>query len=914
MPRTKPAPTRIDPFALGRARVEAYFSSRGWCPFRFQEECWDAYLAGRSGLVHAPTGSGKTWSVFGGPAIEGISDFKLPGVESTTAVTSRRNREIENRKSSAPLTLLWLTPMRALANDTAHNLDRFCKALALNWSVELRTSDTTQTVRKKQRERLPSLLVTTPESLSMLLSYEDAYAKLSTIRCVVVDEWHELLSTKRGTQTELGLTRLRAWNPAIRTWGLSATLGNLEEAGRVLVPGHSIDRVHSANRASDSDPRPAGEATTGTLALSSSFLTPHPSFLTIHSNIEKTLHFHTVYPTTLERFPWAGHIGGRMAENVGKVIRDGGSTLVFTNTRAQAEIWFRQLMRQCPDLIGQIAIHHGSLDRKLRNAVEDLLRAGKIKAVVCTSSLDLGVDFAAVDQVIQVGSPKGIARLMQRAGRSGHRPGEPSHLYCVPTHAFELIEFSAAREGIQLKTVESRRPIMKPLDVLVQHVITLSAGGGFDVDALYDEVIRSHAFKDLTRQEWSWVIDFVTRGGPTLTAYDRFQKIKRDELTGRWTIANDRLARLHRLGIGTIVGDGTITLVHGHKKLGTVEEGFIGKMKPGDVFTFAGQALELLSLRQMVAKVRPNKKKTATIVSWPGAKFPLSTMLSQKVRERLEQATNDLYVDDEMKTVRPILEIQARWSHLPKSSQLLIETMTSREGVHIYFYPFLGRLVHEGLAAVVGHRIGRSTKLPVTATFTDYGIELLIPRQQVIHSRAMLTKRGMVQIKGEALPSNIEERAGFSQQRWRELLSPATLLTDLFECLNAGELARRQFREIARIAGLLVPNTPGSPKSTRQLQASSELFYDVFVEFDPQNLLLEQARREVLEQQLEVKRLSSALEALKDQQIVMTYPERFTPMAFPLWAQRIASQTIRTEAGHDRIERMLEELERAAER
>jgi ATP-dependent Lhr-like helicase len=941
MPRVKrPQITKktADPFAIGRARVEAYFASRGWTAFAFQKQTWDAYLNGQSGLVHAPTGSGKTWSVFGGPAIEGVSiaDCRLPIAELGKPTPSNRKLAIENRQSSAPLTLLWLTPMRALANDTTHNLDRFCKALELNWSVELRTSDTTQTMRKKQRERLPSLLVTTPESLSMLLSYEDAREKLSSIRCVVVDEWHELLATKRGTQTELGLARLRAWNPLIRTWGLSATLGNLVEAGAVLIPTHTNEdgTKHAATKSlirareisddeesattsqrSDRDPSVTEAPDVLMEAESTSSLLPPPSSLPlfVHSNVEKLLHFHTVYPKTLERFPWAGHIGGRMAEQVGEVILAGGSTLVFTNTRAQAEIWFRALMQQAPDLIGQLAIHHGSLDRKLRNAVEDLLRAGKIKAVVCTSSLDLGVDFAAVDQVIQVGSPKGIARLMQRAGRSGHRPGEPSHLYCVPTHAFELIEFSAAREGIELKTVESRRPIMKPLDVLVQHVVTLSSGGGFDVDALYDEIITAHAYKDLTKQEWGWVIDFVTRGGPTLTAYDRFQKVKQDVLTGKWTIANDRLARLHRLGIGTIVGDGTITLVHGFKKLGTVEEGFIGRMKPGDVFTFAGQALELLSLRQMVAKVRPNKKKTATIVSWPGAKFPLSTMLSHKVRERLEQATNGVYVDDEMKTVKPILDIQARWSHLPKLNELLIETMTSREGVHIYLYPFLGRLVHEGLAAVIGHRIGRSTKLPVTATFTDYGIELLIPRQQVIHSRAMLTKLGMVQIKGEAVPENIEERAGFGLDQWQDLLSPTNLLTDLFECLNAGELARRQFREIARIAGLLVPTTPGSPKSTRQLQASSELFYDVFVEFDPQNLLLEQARREVLEQQLEIKRLTSALEALKDQQIVMRYPERFTPMAFPLWAQRIASQTIRTEAGHDRIGRMLEELEQAAD-
>jgi ATP-dependent helicase Lhr and Lhr-like helicase len=932
-------PTITPALSTGLARVEAYFAHRGWSPFAFQREAWNAYLASRSGLVHAPTGSGKTWSVFGGPAAEAIdrmggiatdAPFDTRVIEQLAKVRKPRvgrgvpkkldprpapsvfESRLFGRANSDPLALLWLTPMRALANDTAHNLAVFSRALGLNWSVELRTSDTTQTVRKRQRERLPSVLVTTPESLSVLLSFEDAHNKLASLRCVVVDEWHELLSSKRGTQAELGLARLRWWNPGLRTWGLSATLGNLEEAARVLIPSSGTGILACDSSGNGLGLRPAQAGIPVPLKSTSPLL--------IHSNLKKELQVRTLYPEKLERFPWAGHIGGHMTEFVANAIEEAGSTLVFCNTRAQAEIWFRALMTVRHELIGAIAIHHGSLDRKLRTAVEQLLRDGKIKAVVCTSSLDLGVDFAAVDQVIQVGSPKGIARLMQRAGRSGHRPGEPSKLLCVPTNAFEFVEFSAAREGIEQKAVESRRPIIKPLDVLVQHVVTIAAGGGFDADELYEEVRTTAAFADLTLEEWGWVMDFVTRGGPTLTAYDRFRKVVLDPNTSLWAIANDRLAKLHRLGIGTITGDGTITIVStSGKKLGTVEEGFIGRMNPGDVFTFAGQALELISIRQMVAKVRPNKKKRAQIVSWPGSKFPLSTMLSQKVRERIEQAGRGEFVDDEMRAVKPILDVQAQWSRLPTMEELLIERTLSREGVHYYLYPFLGRLVHEGLAAVVGHRIGRETSLPVTATFTDYGIELLMPRSEQPKTKrdiATHTIKVASRLSPDEMPDVIfERRAGeeLDEAFWRRMLSPENLLEDLLLCLNAGELTRRQFRDISRVAGLLVPATPNAPRSTRQLQASSELFYDVFMEFDPNNLLLQQAKREVLEQQLEIKRLTESLEHLKVQKLVLIDVEKFSPMAFPLWAQRISSQTLRMQSAGERIERMLEELEKAAD-
>jgi ATP-dependent Lhr-like helicase len=833
-----------------------WFESNGWTPFDFQLRTWQTYLAGGSGLVHAPTGSGKTLAVFGGPLAEALDQqprAEAPGqrrwVERGDPVL---RHGVARRARTAPFGVIWITPLRALANDTAQSLDAVARSIGLPWSVELRTSDTASSVRKKQLDRLPTVLVTTPESLSLLLSYPDARQRMSTLQCAIFDEWHELMSTKRGVQAELGLARLRAWNPRLRVWGLSATLGNLDEAAEVLIPSHFGKRE------------------------------------IIHADLPKCLRIATLLPSSIERFPWAGHLGLKMVDAVLNELDKPGSALVFCNTRSHTEMWFKQIIQRRPEWLGEIAIHHGSLDRKIRQQVEDLLRAGRLRAVVCTSSLDLGVDFSAVDRVIQIGSPKGIGRLMQRAGRSGHRPGEGSVALCVPTHAFELVEFSAAREGIERREVESRPPLRKPLDVLVQHVVTTAAGGGFGERELLQEVRTTHAFADLSEQEWGWVMDFVARGGPTLTAYPRFARIRRQTdadgaESDRWVVASPQLARMHRLGIGTIVADGMVQLVSGTRKLGTIEESFIGRLRPGDSFVFAGRSLELISAHQMTARVRPAKKKRGAIPQWMGSRFPMSTHLAERVRHRLDEARRDRFADREMLAIAPLMRLQGHWSAVPAPDELLIESVATREGGHHFVFPFLGRLVHEGLGALLSHRVHCRHDQPVTATLTDYGIEL--------HSPVLIP---------------------LSESDWRALLSPDRLIEDLLTCLNAGELTRRQFREIARIAGLIVVNQPGAPRSNRKLQASSEMFFDVFSEFDPGNLLLEQARREVLEQQLEITRLKISLDQLARQRLLLTSPARLTPMAFPLWAQRIASQTLRVENAQQRIERMLAGLEAAA--
>ncbi len=817
----------------GTTLLERWLRSTGRVPFAFQRQTWTRYLAGGSGLVHAPTGSGKTLAVFGGPVIERLSE-------------DAPIKRTKTRNATEPVRVLWITPMRALATDTAKALTAIVQGVGLNWSVETRTSDTTATTRQKQRGRLPTVLVTTPESLSLLISYPDSREMLAGVRAAIVDEWHELLSTKRGVQAELGLARLRTVNPSLRTWGLSATLGNLREAHDVLL-----------------GPRQTGEL--------------------IHAELPKETSVESMIPESIERFAWAGHLGIKMLNPVIAELERPGSSLVFANTRSQTEIWFRAILDRRPEWLGQVAIHHGSLDRKLRQQVEQLLREGKLRTVVCTSSLDLGVDFSSVDRVIQIGSPKGIARLMQRAGRSGHRPGEASRVICVPTHAFELVEFSAAREGIAHRRVESRRPLEKPLDLLVQHLVTIAAGGGFDDEAMKAELRTTHAYRDLTDEEWTWAIDFVARGGPTLTAYPQFSRVVHDG-AGRWIVASERMARMHRLSVGTITGDGVVGLVTtGGKKLGTIEESFIGKLHPGDTFVFAGRAVQLVNVRQMKATVRQVSRRAGSVPQWAGGRFPMSTMLADAVRRRLDEARRGVFEDEEMRRVAPLLRLQAAWSALPAHRELLIESHQTREGHHYFLFGFLGRLVHEGLGALVGYRLKRLADAPVVATYTDYGLELLCPA-----------------------PVTIDEPA------WRSLLSTGRLVEDLLACLNAGQLARRQFREIARVAGLVLATSPGAPRSNRQLQASSELFFDVFTDFDPGNLLLEQARREVLERQLEINRLKEALLHLENQSIVITRPARLTPMAFPIWAQRIGSQTIRVEEANERIERMIAKLEKAA--
>lgn len=809
-------------------RVEQWFATRGWQPFDFQREVWDAYARGESGLIHAATGTGKTYAAWMGTIIEALE-------EQPAAKKPRR------RADAMPLRVLWITPLRALAADTEQALRLPVEELGLPWTVESRTGDTSQARRARQREQLPTALVTTPESLSLLLCRKDSAEIFRDLRCVVVDEWHELLSTKRGAQVELALARLRRLRPALRTWGVSATLGNLDVAAQTLL-GYD-DR-------GDARPRQL-----------------------VRGIVPKDVEVEALVPETMDRFPWAGHLNTKLLPEVMQRLQQADSAIVFTNTRSQCEIWFQSIIAADPSWFEFTAIHHGSLSRTQREDVEDGLKSGRYRVVVATSSLDLGVDFAPVDLVMQVGSPKGVARLLQRAGRSGHSPGRVSRIVCVPTHAFELIEVAAARDAMKAGAIESRDPLDRPLDLLAQHLVTLALGGGFTREALLAELRTTRAYKLITDEELDWVIDFVTRGGEALRAYPEYARVVLED--GVYVVNDRRVALRHVLNIGTIVSDAAIAVRYlKGGRLGTVEESFVSRLSPGDKFIFAGTPLEFVRLRELTAWVRKAKGMSGAIPRWMGARMPLSTELAAAVRDKLEEARRGEYLSPEMLSVKPVLTMQAERSVIPSPHELLIERTETRDGHHLFVYPFEGRLVHEGLAALCAYRMAQLQPISFSFSCNDYGLELLSPEPAPLE---------------EALESG--------------LFSTAHLLHDVTSSLNAAELARRQFREIARVAGLIFSGYPGQSKSVKQLQASSSLLYDVFVNYDPDNLLVAQARREVLERQLEASRLGRVLDRLSRATVRVVDVERPTPLAFPLMVDMTRAK-LSSEKLADRVKRM----------
>ncbi|MDB5797857.1 MAG: box helicase [Paucimonas sp.] len=825
----KPAPASAAadlPALAALAAIEAWFAARGWHVFDFQRAAWQAFARGESGLLHASTGSGKTYALWFGALLRELTH---PGPRRTG------------------LRVLWITPMRALASDTARALQAPLADLLPGWQVGMRTGDTSSAERARQQKALPACLVTTPESLSLMLSRPDDNPRLRGVDIVIVDEWHEMLGNKRGVQVQLALARLRQWNPALLAWGLSATLGDLGEARDALLGGE-------------------------------------PG-VTISADLRKDILVDTLCPAQTGRFPWSGHLGLQMLEPVMQEIEKSGSTLVFTNTRSQAELWFQNLLALRPDWAGIIALHHGSLDKSVRDWVEAALKQGSLKAVVCTSSLDLGVDFSPVERVLQVGSCKGVARLLQRAGRSGHAPGQVSRVTLVPTNSLELLEAAAARDAVRRRQVEARHAPGKPLDVLVQHMVTVALGAGFAPDALLQEVRQAWSYRTLQDNEWEWALDFIGRGGQSLVAYPEYRRVLPDE-TGVLRVADSAVARRHRLGIGTIVSDASIQVkfVTG-ASIGSVEESFIARLKPGDRFLFGGRTLELVRVHEMNAYVKRATGARGAVPRWQGGRMPLSSELAHAVLERLAQAVAGRYEGPEMQSIRPLLELQQRWSALPQPGVLLAETLASREGRHLFLYPFAGRSVHVGLGALLAWRLARGQAATFSVAVNDYGLELLAPRGIAFDPVAALGTAGL-----------------FSSER---------LLEDVLASLNAGELARRRFREIARISGLVSGGLPGQPKSNRQLQASSGLFYDVFSKHDSGNLLLTQAQREVLEQELELSRLRQALEAMQRARLLHCALPRASPFAFPLMVERMREK-LSTEKLSDRVARLLRELEQAA--
>jgi ATP-dependent Lhr-like helicase len=786
-----------------------------WSPFPFQLESWKHYDLGYSGIINAPTGSGKTYSLLI-PMLREISGIRQPGIKA-----------------------IWITPIRALAKEIELSANRAIELMQLKVRVGIRSGDTSGKERINQSKTPPDLIITTPESLHLLLGKRDHETLFKHTVTLVADEWHELIGTKRGVQLELAISRLKSINPNLKIWGISATIQNLGEAMEVLLgPDQDIGKRKL-----------------------------------IRADLAKKIEVISILPDKPEKLPWAGHLGIRLIDKVIPILESSSSTLLFTNTRSFAEIWYQKLLERAPSLAGQIAMHHGSISSELRQWVEQELHEGKLKAVVCTSSLDLGVDFRPVDTVIQVGSPKGIARFLQRAGRSGHQPGATSKIYFLPTHSLELTEAAALREGIRQGIMEERIPHIRSFDVLIQYLLTLACGDGFESRSTYLEIRNTWSFQTVTDDEWNWVLNFITTGGEALHAYDEYRKV--ELVDGKIRMLNNTLARRHRLSIGTIVGDAALKVKYvTGKYLGSIEEYFLSGLNPGDVFWFAGRSLELIRIREMEAQVKNSKKKTGKVPSWQGGRMPLSSPLGALIREKFHSAAENIFTDPEMQFIIPLLGLQQKLSCLPRSGEFLVEYLEDDEGYHLLMYPFEGRFVHEGLAALVAHRISAMLPISFSIAMNDYGFELLSDQPIPVE---------------DALAENI--------------LGAENLLKDIQASINSTEMARRKFREIAAIAGLVFKGFPGAPVRDRHLQSSAQLFFDVFMQYDNNNLLLQQSFEEVMDFQLEEARMRNALERIAGQKIILKRPERPTPLSFPVMVDRLREK-LTTEQIMDRVAKM----------
>lgn len=849
------------------APVEAWFARQGWTPLAFQRQAWNAYLAGESGLIQVPTGSGKTYAAVMAPIAELLAEA---GWSAT-----------HPGKPPPGLRILYLTPLRALSRDLALAIQAPIAAMGWPLRVAIRNGDTSGHERGKQLRSPPQILITTPESLSLLLANARAMELFGALQAVVLDEWHELMGSKRGVQAELCLSWLRRLRPSLRTWAISATIGNVEEAARAAVGCAEADGSESAPRI-------------------------------VTAAIQRSTAIRSLLPESIDGFPWAGHLGLRMYEQLVAGLDPAVSTLLFTNTRNQAERWHQCLRFACPEMEDSLALHHSSIDRAAREAIEAGVKEGSLRWVVCTSSLDLGVDFQPVERVVQIGSAKNLARLLQRAGRSAHSPGGTSQVLFMPTNALELLELSALRRGLEEGLVETRRPPELALDVLLQHLTSLACGPGFEPHHALAEVRTAWSYRSLSAEQWRWCLDFLEYGGQCLAAYPRYRKLVRcrvesEELAAegqpfRYRVQEPAIARLHRLNIGTITADRSVTVrfVRG-AVIGHVEEAFIGRLKPGDVFFFAGRQLQFVRLREMTAQVKATTKKSSAVPAWAGGQMALSDLLSARLRAEVDRCSRALAGDGaadsaaegaakggldnpELRALEPLLRRQADLSRLPRTGEFLMELCRSREGSHLYAYPFEGRFVHEGLGFLWAWRLARHRAATITVSVNDYGFELLAPKGYPFDE--------LLELHGE------------------ELLSVADLEADMEAAINLSELCRRRFRAIAQVSGLVHNGYPGQGKSGGQLQISAALLYDVFERHEPGNRLLAQARREVMAEQLEQHRLEEALRRLNQAKLVLERTPRPSPLAFPLLAERLNNR-MSNESLLERLHRLREEALRA---
>ncbi|MDO5654706.1 MAG: ligase-associated DNA damage response DEXH box helicase [Flavobacteriaceae bacterium] len=780
--------------SIGYKIIQNWMQSKGINAFDFQENTWEKYHSNYSGMVIAPTGYGKTFSVF----LAVIIDYL--------------NRPEAFQKG---LKLLWISPLRSLSKDLQRAMQEAIDEIGIDWIVETRNGDTPQTVRQQQIKNMPDVLITTPETLHLLFAMKRNSRFFSSLHCVVIDEWHELLGSKRGVMTELALSYLNQQIPKIKIWGITATIGNLKEALDVLIPYKKKKTV-------------------------------------ITTKLKKKTEIISLLPDEIEVLPWAGHIGSGMADQIIRVIDASRTSLIFTNTRGQSEIWYQIILNKAPHLAGIMALHHGSIDKEVREWIEDSLSTGKLKAVICTSSLDLGVDFKPVDTVIQIGSVKGVARFMQRAGRSGHSPFETSKIFFVPTHSLELIEIAALQQAVKQNIIESRIPIVLSYDVLLQFLVSIALGEGFEKEKIFLLIRETHAFAMITEKEFDQVIQLITQGGTALKNYEEFHKVVQDA-NGVYKVESRKIGMMHRMNMGVIVSEAMIKvkfLKGGY--IGMVEEYFISRLNPGEKFNLGGKVLELIHIKENTAYVKLSKGKAIT-PSWLGGRLPLSSDLSQLMRSKLSDALQPDADEIELKFLQPLLLNQKIRTHIPKDNEFLIEKITTQDGHHLFMYPFEGRLVHEIFASIIAYRISKMMPITFSLAMNDYGFELLSDQPILLND-----------------------------QNVYKILSKNNLMLDAAASVNATEMASRKFRDIAVIAGLVLQNYHNTQKNFKNLQSSSALIFKVLEEYEPENILLRQAYTEVFDQQFEEVRLKKAFDRIAKSKIIIKEANVFTPLSFPI--------------------------------
>ncbi len=806
--------------------AENWFQQQDWKPFKFQKDTWKAFLQGKHGLLNAPTGSGKTYALW------------FPIV--LNYIKSNPEYKTKHKKG---LKAVWITPLRALSQEIRQSAERVTADLGTQMTVGIRTGDTSTKERARMKKQMPDLLITTPESLQLLLASKGYDKTFKDCSAIVVDEWHELLGTKRGIQMELALSRLKTVSKNLRIWGISATIGNLEQAREVLLGP-------------------------GTPAFENSVM--------IKANLKKKITVRSIIPEKMETFPWRGHLGLHLLEYVVPIINNSKTTLLFTNTRSQCEIWFQKILEKHPEYAGDIAMHHGSINKETRNWVEQAIRNESLKAVVCTSSLDLGVDFAPVETVVQIGGPKGVARFLQRAGRSGHRPGKESVIYFLPTHAIELIEASALQKAVKQNTVEDRLPYLNSFDVLLQYLTTLAVSDGFYPHDIFHEIKQTFCYQAISEDQWQWLLNFLVMGSQSLQTYDEYKKVEVED-DGKFKVNNRGIAMRHRFQIGTIVGDANLSVRYqkgGY--IGSIEEFFVSKLNRGDVFTFAGRNLEFIRIKEMQVHVKKSSKKTNKVPSWMGGRLSLSAQMSELLREELYTAKLDKSQQSvEIRSLSHLFQRQRKESIVPSPDELLLETFKTRDGYHHMIYPFEGRFVHEAMGSLLGYRISLLSPITFSLAFNDYGFELLSDQEIDIQ---------------QVLDNN--------------LFTTDYMLDDLQKSLNSTEMARRKFRDIAVISGMVFTGYPNKGIKMKHLQSNSQLLFDVFRDYEPDNLLYQQAFRETFEHQLEEGRLRLALERIATQEIVWKPCEKPTPFSFPLITDRMSREKLSSEKLEDRIKRM----------